>query len=246
MLVNVYFSGSNISLYMYHSISEEPLNPEDADLSVRPEEFEKQLKFFKSRNMTSVTVSELGRELSRHGKYIAITFDDGYEDNYTQAFPLLKKYNTKATIFVITSLIGKEGYLTAEQIREMSQSGLVSIQSHTVSHSPLALGDKTREDVGYEFGVSKYILEKITGEKVDAVSMPNGSYDKVVIEIAKNYYNVICTASGMRAYSPEDISDAHRVGIYRHHTLSDVKAITDRRGAYVIKRFAEKLFGLAQ
>lgn len=244
LLINIYYSGSNVVVYMYHSVREEPVNSDAADLSVRPSEFEKQLAFFKSKRMQSLTASDLKRDLSKHRKYVVLTFDDGYEDNYTEVFPLLKKYDMKATIFVITSRIGKEGYLTAEQIREMAQSGLVSIQSHTVSHEPLALGDKEFEDVTYELGISKYLLEKISGKRVDAVSMPNGSFDGVVLDIAKGYYDVIFTDTSFRTYSPEDIFDIHRVGIYRHHSLDDVKEITQRRGLYVIKRGIEKLLNI--
>ncbi len=239
--VNAYFSSSNVVVYMYHSVREIPVNVDAPELSVRPSEFEKQLKFFGEQRMISLFASELGRDLSKHGRYVAITFDDGYEDNYTEVFPLLKKYNIKATIFMITSLIGKEGYLTADQIKEMTESGLVSVQSHTVSHEPLALGDKEYEEVDYEFAVSKYLLERITGAEVNAVAMPNGSFDAVVMELAKKYYDVIFTDISFRTFSQEDICDIHRVGIYRRHDISDVKAITNRRGLYIVKRAAEKL-----
>ncbi len=226
---------------MYHSVREKPVNEDAAELSVRPAEFEKQLKFFKEKRMISLFASELKGRQSKHADYVVITLDDGYEDNYTQVFPLLKKYNCKATIFMITSLIGQEGYLSAEQIREMTESGLVSVQSHTVSHEPLALGDKVYEDVDRELGESKAALEAISGAAVDSVAMPNGSFDDVVIEIAKKYYDVIFTDISFRTYSLEDINDIHRVGIYRRHTLADVKAMTDRRGFYVVKRAAQKL-----
>ncbi len=242
--LNLYYSSSDAVIYMYHSVREEPVNPDDADLSVRPAEFEKHLQYFTEKGLRTLFASELKNlRPDDRARYVVITLDDGYEDNYTEVFPLLKKYGCKATIFMITGLIGKDGYLTADQLREMTESGLVSIQSHTVSHEPLALGDKVYEEVDAELGRSKAVLEAITGKAADCVSMPNGSFDPVVLELAQSYYDVIFTDTDLKAFSPDDISDIHRVGIYRHHSLFDIKAITNMRGLYIVKRSLQKLIG---
>ena len=78
--------------------------------------------------------SRICRTCEDYEKPVILTFDDGYDDNYTELFPLLQKYNAKATIFVIPKAIGTPHKMTAEQIYELSRSGLVSIQSHTYSH----------------------------------------------------------------------------------------------------------------
>lgn len=240
-VVNLYFSSTDVLVYMYHSVRDDPVNPDDADLSVRVEEFEKQLAFFAEHKRKTIFASELA-DIADGEKYLLITFDDGYEDNYTEVYPLLKKYNCKATIFMITRLIGKEGYLSAEQIREMTESGLVSVQSHTVSHDPLALGDKEYEDVDYEMRTSKLILEAISGKNVDSVALPNGSYDPVVLDIAGNYYDIIFSGTSLRPNSI-DLLDVQRTGIYRHHSTWDVKAMTNYRGLYTLKRVVQKFFG---
>ena len=193
------YINSKVFIYMYHSVREEPVNPEADELSVKPSEFEKHLAYFSKRGIKTLFADELPDLGPDDVHCVALTFDDGYEDNYTEAFPLLKKYNCKATIFMITSLIDQPGYLSSEQIREMTESGLVSVQSHTVSHEPLALGDKLYEDVDYELGESKRILEAISGRPVTALAMPNGSYDSAVIEIAKKYYDVAFTGTDFRA-----------------------------------------------
>ena len=239
--LNVYYAGSDVIVYMYHSVSEEPVNADDEELSVRPESFERQLRFFAESGRRTIFASELAG-LEKGGKYLVLTFDDGYEDNYTEVFPLLKKYDCKATIFMITRLIGKEGYLSADQIREMTASGLVSVQSHTVSHEPLALGDKEFEDVDDEFRCSKIALQAITGQRVNAVSVPNGSYDSVVLDIAKGYYDVIFSGTSFKLYDYNTL-DVPRIGIYRRHTLGEVKNLTNRRGTYMVMRMLQKLVG---
>ncbi len=242
--LNIFFPTPDIVIYMYHSVREDPVNPDYSDLSVRPSEMEKQLKFFSGTRKRTIFANEIKDIEQKGGRGIVLTFDDGYEDNYTELFPLLKKYGCKATIFVITSKIDTEGYLTSQQIREMSDSGLVSIQSHTVSHEPLALGDKTYEDVVYEFEESKRILEEITGVAVDTVSMPNGSFDEAVTSIAEKYYDVIFTGTNYRAFEPVDIKNVQRVGIYRYHSINDIRRMTDFRGLQVLFQGMRKLLSM--
>lgn len=88
------------SILMYHSIGEG-----GAFFAVTEEDFEKQLLYLKRRGFVCITLSELVEKLERKedvSSNVVLTFDDGYEDNYTKAFPLLKKYDIPATIFLIT------------------------------------------------------------------------------------------------------------------------------------------------
>lgn len=243
--LNIYFAGSRVMVYMYHSVSQEPISLDEAELSVLPEQLEKQLAYFNSRGIETVFATELPDIDENVGpRRVVLTFDDGYEDNYTVLFPLLKKYDCKATVFMVTGCIDLPGYLTAEQIREMTESGLVSVQSHTVSHVPLAWGDKTYEDIVYEMSESKRMLEEVSGAPVTALSIPNGNYDGVILDAADDYYDVVFSGTGFRPYSRDEITDIYRVGVYRYHTAGDVRRMTDHRVLYVIKRGLEKLLSI--
>ena len=160
-----------MNIYMFHSVSDTPISS-DTDLSVTTENFENFL--------SELTKHSHGGFLGEYSEYY-ITFDDGYEDNYTNAFPLLQKYNVKATIFVVTSLIGKDGYCSAEQLYEMAHSGLVSVQSHGVSHTDLTTLSDT--EILTELVVSHDELERITDSKIYAFSYPNGGYNDTVLEL---------------------------------------------------------------
>ncbi|RRD40779.1 polysaccharide deacetylase [Leptotrichia sp. OH3620_COT-345] len=117
---------------MYHNVF-----PEESEGIISREQFEKHMDYVK--NMKTYKMEELEKiNYTLDKNSILLTFDDGYENNYTEAFPVLKKYNLKATIFLNTKYIGKDkDYLNWEQIKEMYNSGLVDFQMHTHSHYPI-------------------------------------------------------------------------------------------------------------
>ncbi len=120
-----------LACLMYHNVY-----TETAPGIIRIDEFEAHMKYIS--DMKTFKMEEL-ESLNYHlpENSILITFDDGYRNNYTNAFPILKKYNIKATIFLNTEYIGKDrSYLEWDEIREMYESGLVDFQMHTYSHFP--------------------------------------------------------------------------------------------------------------
>ena len=114
---------------MYHSIDSEKNKG-----GIFVDEFEEHIKWIKDKK--TFKMEELkGLDYKLPKNSILITFDDGYKNNYTLAFPILKKYNMKATIFLNTKFIEKdEAYLNWDEIREMYESGLIDFQLHTHSH----------------------------------------------------------------------------------------------------------------
>ena len=172
-----------IPILMYHSISYEKENI----LRVPKENFRNQMKYLKDNNYTTLTLDELysymktGKDLPN--KPIVITFDDGYKDNYTNAYPILKEFNLKATIFVIINTIDHEkDYLTSTEIKLMDSNN-IRIESHTSSHEHL-------DQISYVDNVntmktSKIKLEKILNKKIDYIAYPYGGYTSNTIKAAK-------------------------------------------------------------
>ena len=161
-------------------------DPAGIGLHVGPAEFEKILKELQKNKYQTVFASTMAAELARGQlppkNWVALTFDDGYEDFYTNALPLLKKYHDQASLFIITAASGAN-YLTGEQIKEIDQSGLVEIGSHTVNH--LMLSKLSPQIAGRELISSKIYLEKLLGKPVDIIGYPYGDYSAKVEELAK-------------------------------------------------------------
>ena len=189
-----------IPILSYHSISNE-----DCPLSLNLKEFEKQLFFFKKNNFQSVHFNEI-KNLSSN-KFI-ITFDDGYKDLIINALPLLKKYNFKATCFIISDLIGKKNIwdklntnIKVKELMNLSdihfwvKSGMC-LGSHSKNHKKLTL--LNTKDVKDEIINSKNELENLTGTHVNSFCYPYGLYNENIVKIVKEKYNSAFTTNRSR------------------------------------------------
>jgi peptidoglycan/xylan/chitin deacetylase (PgdA/CDA1 family) len=184
-----------IPILAYHRI-----NYEKNDMTVQPREFEAQLQYLQREGYTSVTLDEVidymqGRR-TLPAKPIVFTFDDGYQDNYDIAVPLLRKYGFKAIIFVITDNIGKPGYLTWQQMKAV-QERAISIGSHTLSHVDLT--QLAAEEASQEARRSKQWLETGLGTPTEFFAYPYGRHNQQVIAALKSagYKGACGTAVGV-------------------------------------------------
>ena len=119
---------ATVPIFMYHFILEDYGDYPDTENFLKPETLEEQLKYISENGYDTIYIDELD-DLYKYDKPVALTFDDCFVYFYDNAFPLLKKYNQKATIFIITDYINGENYLTEEQLN-IADSGLVKIESH--------------------------------------------------------------------------------------------------------------------
>lgn len=193
-LKNSFFTALNLlplplrgraSILMYHSVGENGLF-----FTVPLHDFERQLKYLKQKKYSVIKLSELLNKMKQKkdiSNCVSLTFDDGYEDNYTNAFPLLKKYSFPATIFLATNFVGSKHdvhgitmpMLTEAEIKEMSASGLVEFMPHTQTH--LSLRNDTPSDVAIKEVVdSSSDVERLSGERATIFSYPKGRVNVVV------------------------------------------------------------------
>lgn len=202
-----------ILLYHYVEYVADKRDTIRQSLNIQPYFFEQQVKTLKEANYTFLTASDLADILdgkkSLPTKPVLLTFDDGYRDFYTDVYPILKKYNVKATEYVISGVIGKPNYMFSNQVQEISESGLVEIGAHTVHHVSLAY--KLLPVVQFEVQKSKSDLENNYHVKVVSFAYPNGSFDQQAITVVKNsgFRTAVSTVAGI------DQSQNNRFFLYR-------------------------------
>jgi peptidoglycan/xylan/chitin deacetylase (PgdA/CDA1 family) len=165
-----------VPVICYHSVTAE--QSQKGSIVIPKDIFRMQLKTIKDNGYTTLTMAELNDYLFNNKpipeKSVVITFDDGYRDNYSNAFPILKEFNMKATIFVISSYFNRELYLTSDEIKEMSDYG-IDIESHTVSHK--ILSKMSYNDQLKELKNSKETIESLTHKPVISFAYPEGKYN---------------------------------------------------------------------
>ncbi len=200
----------------YHAVDDNIAGLEE--LFVSPSEFEKQMAFLKDNHYTVITFDQI-HQFKEIQNPVIITFDDGYENNYTQAYPILKKYGFNATIFLTTGFMDKPLFLKKHQVEEMK--GLINFQSHAVTHPHLT--DLNQEKMEFELSESKKILEALTGGEVNAFAYPFGDYNSKVLTMTKKYYKYAVLNEGDIYREGDNLLEIKRVYIPRALDLQGFK-----------------------
>ena len=158
--------------------------------------------------------------MDEYEKPIILTFDDGRLDNYTILYPLLQKYNVKATFFIITDSMNYNGgvsCMTPEQVKEVSDSGLVSIQSHTTTHPALAY--MNTEQQAEQMYRSKLDLTRVTGKEPYVFCDPAGGYNGYTQAIIGVYYRFGICMDGKVYVTGADPYKIYRIYVPRGKAL---------------------------
>lgn len=225
------FPTSSVPILAYHQVS-------DADdiYSVTATQFEEQMNYLSSKGYTGISLEELFSFYEGKGTLprnpIVITFDDGYEDNFLTALPIMEKYHMRSTVFVVSGLVGTPEYLSWQQIAEM-QERHTEIGSHTVSH--IGLSTLNAESQRREIVDSKSILEKHIGRPVQFLAYPYGQFSPITEELlGEAGYKGACSgiaglnSKGMDVYALKRVNVPHpryglwefRLRLFRAHLYS--------------------------
>ena len=218
-------NGTKVLILNYHKIDNTFIS-----LAIRPDDFDTQMKYLSENGYHTISPDELYDSLAGTGELpdnpVMITFDDGYEDNYANAYPILKKYGFKATIFVVTSFLdkNKKGYMSWDQAREMDANG-ISIQSHTVDHKSMT--DLTDDQLRMELVDSKKKAEKELGHLVNYMAYPTGTYNLHIAQMVKEAgYKAAFTIKYGNVDKASNIYALERVPIF--HTEQTNKDFMER------------------
>ena len=201
-----------VPVLVYHQV-----NDIDQDsLTLTVEQFDAQIKYLVDEGYTIITPTELLDAWEGKGVLpknpMVITFDDGHLEFYKNVYPILQKYNVKATVFVATDFISLyPNYLTWDQVKEMQKSGLVDFESHTLNYKILTK-IHSRDKIWDQLYSSKQALEWYLKKPVPYVVYPGGQYDMDVSDLSKE--------AGYRAVFTDDYALTH--SLPQHYLLARI------------------------
>ncbi len=220
----------NPPFLLYHKI-----DLPTADVRIRgaftaPKKFEKQISYLLKKGFSFYTASELVTHYKNHGEFpkhsAAITFDDGWKDNFTNAFPVLKKHGVKTTIFLVPSCIGQttakvtadgedtRGHLSETDILEMSASG-IEFGSHSFNHK--LFHQISQQEIEFEVTESKKTIENLTQKECSVFAYPAGFFTAYAKDAIKNAGFIAAFSTIYGSPDALDLYAINRVEILRRN-----------------------------
>ena len=215
LLGSIISQSGDIPVLNYHRVADgDGNNP----LTLSVPEFNEQMAYLNQHGYQSITPDDLLANLQDNAplpdKPVLITFDDGYRDTYTNAYPILKKYGFTATVFLITDVVGhNDWYVNWQQVKEMHQAGFV-IGSHTLRHVPLTT--LSPAEALFQLQKSKEGIEWRLGVPVKYFAYPTGAYNAEVIELVKEAgYRAAFSVNFGRTGKTSNIYALERIPIFK-------------------------------
>ena len=217
-----------VAILMYHSVGEN-----SHFFTVPTKDFRKQMMYLKESGYHVVSLTEVVTKLKEGSrieqKTVVLTFDDGYEDNFTNAFPILKEFHFPATIFVSTDFIGTERlvrgvnmkHLSEAQIKETQASGLIDIQPHGCSHRKLA--GLSLEEIEHEMAASRSLLEGLLVSPKKYFAYPYGALNGSVEAVARKYFAAVVGVHRGYVSHQSNLMDLERQSIDSRTTFARFK-----------------------
>lgn len=190
-------SGIRVPILEYHYIRVNP-NPFDQlgfNLSVTPTNFSAQMDWLAIHGYHPITFDDLRAYFEGKkplpARPVVLTFDDGYLDFFTTAFPILQAHGFKAVSYIVPGFLGGSAYMTPAQVKQLDRSGLVEIGSHTVYHVNLTTASPANRS--FELDASKTMLEHLLGHPVLDFCYPSGRFNAAVVTAVGNAGYVTAT-----------------------------------------------------
>jgi len=174
-------------ILLYHHVSTDG-NTQDSRYNIPPEKFEEQIKWLFENSYQTINVSDLANLIYNGGEIpqrpVIITFDDGNEDVYKEAYPILKKYGFVATFYVVQTYVNGRDMVTTDQLKELIKNGW-EIGSHSKNH--VSLPSISEDLLPEEIRISKLNLEDKLGVPINSFAYPFGEINENVVRLTSNY-----------------------------------------------------------
>ncbi len=199
----------SVPILMYHYIRDAPSIYRDRlgyNLTVTPADFRTQMGLLATHGYHPVDFNDLRAYFAGitplPNQPVVITFDDGYRDLYTAAYPILKYFGFKAVAYIVTGFVGQSRYVTADQVVEMDRYG-IEIASHTLDHSNVAR--MSTYSATYQLASSRTWLQNLVGHSVVDFAYPSGKFSaQAVSALQATGYDTAVTEIGGTVHSRAD------------------------------------------
>lgn len=209
-----------IPIFLYHHIVKEESEIQYDYMQTTEKTFEEQIKGLENLGYHFISYQDLidynNGQKELYKKSCVLTFDDGCKDIYTNAYPILQKYNIPFTMFVVTNAVGADGCASWEELKEMQDSGLALIASHSTNHTEFnkLSVEETLENVNNSY---KSLEENLGEQKIKIFTYPYGLYSQEQLEPLKEEGYVINLTDNKINKS----KDLNLYGLHRCYPLSD-------------------------
>lgn len=244
---------------MYHRVIKDESEKGVHGTYVTVKQFEEQIRYLKKKGYETVTFKDLlnnryKQRFDKNKKWIMITFDDGYKDNYENAFPILKKYKFKGIIYILDGIeynkwdVDNSGnpekkfaLMNQNELLEMQKYG-IEFGGHTSTHPRLA--KLPTDKVKTEIINSKSNIEKLIGKELLSFAYPYGSLNEEVKNVPQEagYKFAVATDSGSIVFS-DDLFEIRRIGIFPTNNLFNFKRKVSGKYNFIKVKREEKSYG---
>ena len=195
---------------------------------LKAEDFERQMQWLKSQDWRGISLTE-ALDLPS-ARTVVLTFDDGCESDVLTAAPLLKQLGFGATFYITVGRIGKPGYLSAPQVRDLCHLGF-ELGCHSMTHAYLP--DLSLAELSDEVALAKIRLQQVAGCRVDHFSCPGGRYDWRVVRLVKEIgYRSMATSRVGTNHPESDRFALTRLPVVRDTNLAAFKRLSQGRGLW--------------
>lgn len=244
---------------MYHRVIKDESEKGVHGTYVTVKQFEEQIRYLKKKGYETVTFKDLlnnryKQRFDKNKKWIMLTFDDGYKDNYENAFPILKKYKFKGIIYILDGIeynkwdVDNSGnpekkfaLMNQNELLEMQKYG-IEFGGHTSTHPRLA--KLPTDKVKTEIINSKSNIEKLIGKELLSFAYPYGSLNEEVKNVPQEagYKFAVATDSGSIVFS-DDLFEIRRIGIFPTNNLFNFKRKVSGKYNFIKVKREEKSYG---
>ena len=220
-------------ILMYHRVDvDRPCDSVGRSLTISPAQFEAELQYLRSRRIAVISMEQLYRRMERGApldRVVVATFDDGYDDQYRYAVPLLRRYGDGATFYVVTGNIGRPRHLTWTQLRDMRADGM-DLAAHGVAHDDLS--KMTPLQQAYQIDGSVDTLRQELGEPVDSYAYPSGRFNRETLALVRRAgVSLAVTTDPQYVIRPQNGLELVRIRVRSTWTAKDFEqAVAAARG----------------